>query len=387
MKNYDVIIVGSGFAGSVMAERFASDGKQVLVIDRRQEIAGNMFDYIDQQGVNIHKYGPHIFHTNRLEVIDYLSKFTEWYPYEHRVLGFVDGQFVPVPFNLKSIELCFNEEIAQRMKSKLIEAYGMDKKVTILELLKSTDEDLKHLADFVYDKVFKDYTMKQWGLTVEEIDPLVTNRVPVHVSYDDRYFQDKYQQMPKEGYTAIFKKLLSHPNIEVRLNTEARSLLNIDVDNKNITFMNEPFLGKVIYTGPIDELLDYRFGSLPYRSLEFDLQSHDGTFQEVGTVNYPTPAEMHGYTRITEYKHMMAVNPLNTSVAVEYSLPYLREGDKGNIPYYPIFTDANQEKYDQYVKACEGILDFYLVGRLAEYKYYNMDSIIYRSLRLYESIK
>ena len=259
-------------------------GKQVLVIDRRQEIAGNMFDYIDQQGVNIHKYGPHIFHTNRLEVIDYLSKFTEWYPYEHRVLGFVDGQFVPVPFNLKSIELCFNEEIAQRMKSKLIEAYGMDKKVTILELLKSTDEDLKHLADFVYDKVFKDYTMKQWGLTVEEIDPLVTNRVPVHVSYDDRYFQDKYQQMPKEGYTAIFKKLLSHPNIEVRLNTEARSLLNIDVDNKNITFMNEPFLGKVIYTGPIDELLDYRFGSLPYRSLEFDLQSHDGTFQEVGTV-------------------------------------------------------------------------------------------------------
>lgn len=387
MNKYDVIVVGCGYAGAVSAERFASIGKSVLVIDKRKEIAGNMFDYKDENGVNVHKYGPHIFHTNRLEVVEYLSNFTEWYPYEHRVLGYVDGQFVPVPFNLKSIEMCFDEKTANEMKKVLIETYGMEKKVTILELKKHENEILKKLADFVYDKVFKDYTMKQWGLTVDELDPMVTNRVPVHISYDDRYFQDKYQQMPKEGYTKIFEKMLNHPNIEVRLNTEALSLLKIDVDLKTIHFNGEPFEGKLIYTGAIDELLDYRFGALPYRSLDFDLQSHKGVYQAVGTVNYPTPKEQHGFTRITEYKHMMEKLPENTSIAVEYSLPYDRSAEKGNIPYYPIFTEDNQKQYQLYVKACEGVPNFYLLGRLAEYQYYNMDAIIYRSLQLFDKIK
>lgn len=387
MNKYDVIVVGCGYAGSVTAERFANLGKSVLVIDKRKEIAGNMFDYKDDNGVNVHKYGPHIFHTNRLEVVNYLSQFTEWYPYEHRVLGYVNEKLVPIPFNLKSIEMCFDEQTATNMKQVLIDTYGMEKKVTILELMKHENPVLQNLANFVFEKVFKDYTMKQWGLTVEEIDPMVTNRVPVHVSYDDRYFQDKYQQMPKNGYIEIFKKMLSHPNIEVRLNTEARTLLDIDVENKTIKFMGEPFSGKLIYTGAIDELLDYCFGALPYRSLEFDLQSHKNIYQPVGTVNYPTPAEEHGYTRITEYKHMMEKLPENTTIAVEYSLLYDRNSSKGNIPYYPIFTESNQIQYQRYVQACEGINNFYLLGRLAEYQYYNMDAIIYRSLQLFDKIK
>lgn len=387
MKNYDVIIIGSGYAGSVMAERFASIGKQVLVLEKRAHIAGNMYDYLDEKGVRVHQYGPHIFHTNRLEVIEYLSKFTEWFPYEHKVLGQVNDKFVCIPFNLTSIEESFEPEVAERLKSRLIETYGMEKKVTILELRKNEDPEIRQLADFIFDKVFKDYTMKQWGLTVDEIDPLVTNRVPVHISRDDRYFQDKYQQMPKEGYTRIFEKMLSHENIEVRLNIDAKTLVRIDLESNKVYYMDEEFTGKVIFTGAVDELLDYRFGVLPYRSLDFDLQSFDNrVYQPVGTVNYPTPADQHGYTRITEYKHMMAEQPSGTTVSVEYSLPYNKDAEKGNIPYYPIFTEANQALYEKYVEALKPLENVVLIGRLAEYKYYNMDSIVYRSLKQFEAL-
>jgi len=387
MKKYDVIIIGSGFAGTVMAERFASINKKVLVLEKRSHIAGNMYDYMDEKGVRVHQYGPHIFHTNRLEVIEYLSKFTEWFPYQHKVLGKVNENFVCIPFNLTSIEESFDFEIAERLKTRLVETYGLEKKVTILELRKNEDPEIRQLADFIFDKVFKDYTMKQWGLTVDEIDPLVTNRVPVHISRDDRYFQDKYQQMPKAGYTRIFEKMLGHENIEVRLNIDAKSLVKIDLDNQKVFFMDEEFEGKVIYTGAVDELLDYRFGVLPYRSLDFDLQSFDNrTYQAVGTVNYPTPTEQHGFTRITEYKHMMEEKPLGTTVAIEYSLPYNKDAEKGNIPYYPIFTESNQELYDQYVDALKPLSNVVLIGRLAEYNYYNMDAIIHRSLSVFENL-
>lgn len=387
MKKYDVIIIGSGFAGSVMAERFASIDKSVLVLEKRAHFAGNMFDYVDNKGVRVHQYGPHIFHTNRLEVIEYLSRFTEWYPYEHKVLGQVNDKFVCIPFNLTSIEESFEPEVAKRLIDRLVETYGMEKKVTILELRKNENPKIRELADFIFDKVFKDYTMKQWGLTVDEIDPLVTNRVPVHISRDDRYFQDKYQQMPKEGYTRIFEKMLNHKNIEVRLNVDAKDFVKVDLDNRKVYFMGEEFDGKIIYTGAVDELLDYRFGVLPYRSLDFDLQSYDNrTYQAVGTVNYPTPAQQHGYTRITEYKHMMKKQPNGTTVAIEYSLPYNKDAKKGNIPYYPIFTESNQALYDKYVEALKPLSNVVLIGRLAEYKYYNMDAIVYRSLNVFENL-
>lgn len=387
MKKYDVIIIGSGFAGSVMAERFASTGKKVLVLEKRAHIAGNMYDYQDEKGVRVHKYGPHIFHTNRLEVIEYLSKFTDWYPYQHKVLGQVNDKFVCIPFNLTSIEESFDTDVSERLKNRLIETYGIEKKVTILELRKNEDPEIRQLADFIFDKVFKDYTMKQWGLTVDEIDPLVTNRVPVHISRDDRYFQDKYQQMPKDGYTKIFEKMLNHENIEVQINVDAKDFVRIDLEQNKVYFMGNEFDGKVIYTGAVDELLDYKFGVLPYRSLDFDLQSFDNrTYQAVGTVNYPTPANQHGFTRITEYKHMMDEKPSGTTVAIEYSLPYNKDASTGNIPYYPIFTESNQALYDKYVEALKPLTNVVLIGRLAEYKYYNMDAIIYRSLSVFENL-
>ncbi|MCI5773982.1 MAG: UDP-galactopyranose mutase [Erysipelotrichaceae bacterium] len=384
--NYDVIVVGAGFAGSVIAQKFHADGKKVLVIESRKHIGGNMYDYIDENGVNRHEYGPHIFHTNSQKVVDYLSAFTQWYPYVHRVLGNVNGHIVPIPFNLRSIEDSFDAKKAESLKKVLVDSYGMDKKVPILELRKNSDPNVGELADYIYEHVFKYYTMKQWGLTVEQIDPEVTNRVPVNVSYDDRYFADKYQIMPKEGYTKIFEKMLA--GVEVRLATKACDVLQVDVENKKIYFEGSEFKGIVVYTGAVDELLDYRLGDLPYRSLRFDVQSHKGQYQQATTINYPTPQEVNGFTRITEYKLMMESYPEDkTTIAVEYPLAYDRHAKEGNIPYYPIFTEDNQSKYEKYCDLLAGIDNLYLLGRLAEYKYYNMDAIVEKALDLFEMIK
>ncbi|MEG0177654.1 UDP-galactopyranose mutase [Anaerorhabdus sp.] len=385
----DVIVIGCGFAGSVLAERFASQSnKKVLVIDSRIHVGGNMYDFIDDNGVRYHEYGPHIFHTNSKDVVDYLSNFTEWYPYEHRVLGLIQGKKVPIPFNLTSIEQCFEPEKAERLKEALISAYGMDTKVPILRLKENENEEVKELAEFIFENVFKYYTMKQWGLTVEELDPGVTARVPVLVGRDDRYFQDKYQIMPKKGYTNIFENMLNHENIEVRLSVNAHEHLRVDLRENKVYFDGEEFSGPVIFTGAVDDLLNYEFGDLSYRSLEFDKQSHTGTYQEAATVNYPTPAEMNGYTRITEYKLLMETYPNDkTTIAVEYPYAYDRHGEKGNIPYYPIFTSEDKQKYDTYCDKIKDITNLHLVGRLADYKYYNMDQIVARALMIYNQIK
>lgn len=384
--SYDVIIVGAGFAGSVIAQKFTADGKKVLVIESRKHIGGNMYDYIDENGVNRHQYGPHIFHTNSKRVVDYLSNFTQWYPYVHRVLGNVNGHIVPIPFNLRSIEESFEAEKAERLKQVLINSYGMDKKVPILELKQNKDPNVVELANYIYEYVFKYYTMKQWGLTVEQIDPEVTNRVPVNVSYDDRYFADEYQIMPKEGYTKIFEKMLS--GVEVWLDTKANDVLRVDTENKKIYFKDEEFNGIVVYTGAVDELLDYRLGELPYRSLRFEIETHDGQYQQATTINYPTPHSQNAFTRITEYKLMMENFPQDkTTIAIEYPLAYDRKAYEGNIPYYPIFTLDNQAKYERYCDLLKGIDNLYLLGRLAEYKYYNMDAIIDKALDLYEKIR
>lgn len=385
----DVIIVGAGFAGSVIAERYANDAnKNVLIIEKRSHIGGNMFDYIDDNGVRYHEYGPHIFHTNSKDVVDYLSQFTDWYPYEHRVLGVIEGKKVPIPFNLTSIEKCFDEAKAERLKQVLIEAYGMDTKVPILRLKENENEEVKELADFIYENVFKYYTMKQWGLTPEEIDPGVTARVPVLVGRDDRYFQDKYQCMPKNGYTAIFENMLASEKIEIMLNADAHEHLRVDLENNKVFFDNEEFTGPVIFTGAVDDLLNYQFGDLSYRSLDFDKQSHKDTYQEAATVNYPTPAEINGFTRITEYKLLMdTYSSDKTTIAVEYPLAYNRYSDKGNIPYYPIFTEEDKKKYESYCDKIKDISNLHLLGRLADYKYYNMDQIVARALMVYNKIK
>lgn len=383
----DAIIVGAGFAGSVVARKLAEQGKQVLLLEQRNHIGGNAYDYLDENQVLRHEYGPHIFHTNSTKAVEFLSQFTEWFPYEHRVLGYIQDKLVPIPFNLTSIERCFEKEKAEHLKEVLIQEYGLETKVPILELRKNPDPDIQELAEFIFENVFKYYTMKQWGYTVEEIDPAVTGRVPVLVSYDDRYFQDSFQKMPKDGYTKIFERMLDHPNITVRLNTNANSLLTPLPEDGSILFEGETFKGIVVYSGILDALFGYQLGELPYRSLDFDVQSKEGDYQPVGTVNYPTPETVHPYTRISEYKKLMYDAPKEkTTIAIEYPYVYNRKAEKGNIPYYPVFTDESQEKYKGYLELAEKIPNLYPLGRLAEYRYYNMDAIVEHALEFVESI-
>ncbi len=385
--NYDVIITGAGYAGAVSARILAEAGRNVLVLERRNHIAGNAYDEYDENGVRRHVYGPHLFHTNSRKAVEFLSRFTEWYPHEHRVLGFIEGKFVPVPFNLTSIEVLFEKEEAEHLKEELIRAYGMEKKVPIMELRKNEDPQIKALAEYIFEHVFKYYTMKQWGYTAEEIDPAVTARVPVHVSYDDRYFQDAYQMMPAEGYTAMFGKMLDHENITVLTGTEATDRLKAVPEEGRMYFDGEVFEGIVIWTGLVDELLGYRYGGLPYRSLEFDVHSEPDDFQPAATVNYPTPASVHPYTRISDYKKMMKEKPAGmTTVAVEYPYLYNRNGEKGNVPYYPVFTEDSKAQYERYAEELRRIPRLYLLGRLAEYRYYNMDAITERAIELCDEL-
>lgn len=387
MMKPDVLIVGAGFAGAVSARALAEAGKKVVILERRSHIGGNAYDYPDENGVMRHEYGPHIFHTSSEKAVKFLSRFTGWYDYEHRVLGCIEGQLVPIPFNLTSIEKLFPGEKADHLKEVLISAYGMGQKIPILELRKSEDPEIRELAEYIFEHVFKYYTMKQWGYTAEEIDPAVTGRVPVLVSYDDRYFQDSFQKMPDQGFTAMFEKMLDHEAIEVHLNTEAMDHLCVDPEAGRVLLDGEDYDGIVIFTGLADQLLNYVNGDLPYRSLEFDVQSAEGQYQPVTTVNYPTPAELHPYTRITEYKNMMKNPPKEkTTVAVEYPYAYSRNGEKGTVPYYPVFTDASRAMYAAYTAMLEKVPNIYLLGRLAEYKYYNMDQITDAALALAEKL-
>jgi len=379
---FDYIIVGAGFAGSVIAERIANIlNKKVFIIEKRTHIGGNCYDYVTREGIIVHKYGPHLFHTNFKEVWDYLSQFTEWRIYQHRVLAFIDGKKVPIPFNLNTLYHVFPPNLAGRLEKKLINRYPYGAKVSILKLKEEKDEDLKFLADYIYQKVFLGYTIKQWGIKPEEIDSKVLERVPIYISKDNRYFTDKYQGVPEEGYTKIFEKMLSHNNIKILLNTNAKELIKINLEERKIFFMGKKFEGKLIWTGPIDELFNYKFGALPYRSLKLKFQTLDiEYFQEVATVNYP---ENYDFTRITEFKHIHPSDSKKTIILKEYPKKYNPEKD---IPFYPFFTKEAQEHYFRYLELARKIPNLILVGRLAEYKYYDMDDIIKRALEIFEEL-
>lgn len=379
---FDFIIIGAGFAGSVLAERLAAQQKRILVIDKRRHIGGNCYDCFDEHGVLIHQYGPHLFHTDNKAVFDYLGQFTEWRNYQHQVLAFIDGQTVPAPFNLNAIEQLFPAALAEMLTTKLMKIYGYGKKVPILELRQHHDPDLKFLVDFIYEKLFVNYTAKQWGLKPEEIAGEVTARVPVHVSRDNRYFQDRYQAVPKYGYTKIFEGLLKSPHISLLLNTDFKSVMRFDVETGALSLMGSPFQGQLIYTGMIDELFDYRFGEIPYRSLHFDFEHHAvEQFQATTTVNYPNDYD---YTRITEFKHISGQTMAGTTIVKEFPQDFDRHDAKKDIPYYPIFTDANAQKYAQYQQYAQGFNNITLVGRLAENRYYDMDDMVARALQVFE---
>lgn len=386
-RTFDALVVGAGYAGAVCARQLAEQGgKRVLVLERRDHIGGNAYDCLDQAGVLIHQYGPHIFHTNDKRVFDWLSRFTPWLDYQHRVIANIPdnagGRMTyPVPFNLTSLETAFGPKEGKRLGDKLLAEYGAEQKVTILELRQNADPEIAALADYVYEHVFVHYTMKQWGQKPEEIDPNTTARVPVFLSRDDRYFQDAFQGMPKEGYTPMFERMLDHPNITVELGQDA--LKRLDVSGDEIRVDGEVFDGPVIYTGQADELFGFQFGPLPYRTLDFRFETlQQDDFQGYGTVNYTVDQD---YTRITEFKHLTGQKlPGVTTIVKEYSRAFT--GQPGETPYYAIINPENNAKYGQYKALADKFKNLHLLGRLAEYKYYNMDAIAGRALDLAEEL-
>jgi UDP-galactopyranose mutase len=369
MREYAWIIVGAGFTGATVAERIATElDQRVLVIDRRDHVGGNAHDYSGDYGILIHKYGPHIFHTNSERVWDYLSRFTRWRPYEHRVLGSIDGRLAPIPFNLDSLDILFPRNEARDLARLLTDTYGLERKVPILKMREAGNASLRDLAGYIYEKVFLHYTLKQWDLRPEELDPSVSARVPVHISRDPRYFQDTYQAMPEEGYSAMFARILDHPNIHVSTGT---SYSDVRAGQGG---------ARVVFTGPVDEFFDYAYGALPYRSLRFQLASvAKSRVQPVGTVNYPNDF---AYTRITEFKHLTGQTADGTVIVEEY--PQAHEPGK-NEPYYPIPTTDNSERLKPYLAAAAALEGrVWFAGRLGDYAYYNMDQACGRALALFE---
>ncbi|MGI9034412.1 MAG: UDP-galactopyranose mutase [Pyrinomonadaceae bacterium] len=359
---FDYLIVGAGFAGSVLAERLANgSGKKVLICDKRNHIGGNAFDFYNDDGILIHKYGPHIFHTNSREVFEYLSRFTDWREYQHRVLASVDGMLVPIPINLNTINKLYNLNLTS------LEVEDFLKKVREKRARIRTSEDVvvNVVGRELYEKFFRGYTRKQWGLDPSELDSCVTARVPTRTNGDDRYFTDVYQAMPLYGFTRMFEKMLDSPKIKIMLNCDYREIVK-EIPSREI-----------IYTGPIDEFFDYQFGKLPYRSLEFKHETKDAEiYQPAPVINYPNEQL---YTRITEFKYLTGQEHRKTSIVYEFPQA---SGD----PYYPIPRPENAEIYANYKTLADARRDVHFVGRLATYRYYNMDQIVAQSLMTYGKI-
>ena len=360
---FDYLIVGAGYAGAVLAERLASQlGKRVLVVDKRPHIGGNAFDTFDDAGILIHPYGPHIFHTNSLPVFEYLSMFTRWRPYQHRVLASVDGQLLPIPINLDTVNRMYGLSLTSFELESFFERVAEKRE----RIQTSEDVVVAKVGRDLYEKFFRGYTRKQWDLDPSELDASVTARVPTRTNRDDRYFTDKYQAMPLHGYTRMFERMLAHPNIKIMLHTDYREIVGF-----------VPF-DRMIYTGPVDAFFEYRYGKLPYRSLEFRHETlTQAQFQAVGTVNYPNEYQ---YTRITEFKHLTGQRHEETSIVYEHPQA---EGD----PYYPIPRPENATLYKRYEEAASQEAKVLFVGRLATYKYYNMDQVVAQALKTFTDIQ
>ena len=359
---FDYLVVGAGFAGSVVSERLASVGKKVLLVDRRPHIAGNAYDCYDDAGILIHKYGPHIFHTNSKAIFDYLSRFTRWRSYQHRVLAHVDGQLVPIPINLDTV----NKLYGLHLSSFELEKFFASRAEPVERIATSEDVVVSKIGRELYEKFFRGYTRKQWGLDPSELDSSVISRVPTRTNRDDRYFTDTYQAMPLHGFTRMFERMLDHPNIKIMLNTDYEEIKDL-----------LPY-GEVIFTGPIDEFFDYRYGKLPYRSLDFHFETHETErLQPVAVINYPND---YAHTRITEFKHLTGqVHPKTTTVT-EYPCD-------GGDPYYPIPRRETAEIYGKYRAVAEQTPGVHFVGRLATYRYYNMDQVVGQALTLFKKLQ
>jgi UDP-galactopyranose mutase len=359
---FDYLIVGAGFAGSVLAERLASQAnKKVLLVEKRNHIGGNAYDCYDEAGVLIHKYGPHIFHTNSSDVFEYLSQFTSWRAYQHRVLASVDGQLVPMPINLDTINRLYGTSYTSLTLEEFFQSVAEPRD----PIRTSEDVVVSRVGRELYEKFFRNYTRKQWGMDPSELDAAVTSRVPVRTNRDDRYFTDRYQAMPLRGYTRMFERILSHPNIKILLNTDYREIRDMI-----------PFR-RMIYTGPIDEFFDNAYGKLPYRSLDFQFETlPEARHQPVAVINYPND---YAYTRVTEFKHLTGQEHAKSTLVYEFPKG---EGD----PYYPVLNPETAEIYKRYKARADTTPDVHFVGRLATYKYYNMDQVVAQALAEFDRI-
>ncbi len=362
---YDYLIIGAGFAGSVMAERIASQlDKKVLIVEKRNHIAGNAFDEFDEHGILVHRYGPHIFHTNSKEVFDYLSQFTEWFPYEHRVLAKLKGELYPIPINRITINKLYNLDLKTDEEVKEFYEKVREKRFPITN---SEDIIVNQVGFDLFNKFFRHYTKKQWNLEPKELSSSVCGRIPVRTNDDCRYFTDKYQFMPKFGYTKMFEKMLNHKNIELILNTDYKNILD------SVKF------DKMIYSGPIDYFFDYKYGKLPYRSIRFEFRNlNQKQFQETAQINYVDDSVKH--TRIIEHKLLSQQNSELTTISFEYPQT---EGE----PFYPIPTEENKIQYLLYKKETEKLKNIFFCGRLAEYQYYNMDQVVVKTLKLFGNLE
>ena len=402
-KAYDVIIAGSGFSGAAAARLLAEKGLRVLLVEQRKVLGGSMYDY-DDGGILVHKYGPHIFHTNIDAVYNFLSRFTEWFDYKHKVLGSIDGRLVPIPFNFTALETLFSQRDARVIKDAIAREYGLGKKIPIMELKNNANPLVVRFAEYIYDKVFHNYTLKQWGMPPAALGQGVMGRVPVAASYEPCYFADKYQCMPKHGYTALISKMLEHPNIGIKTGTEFEDIVSIK--GERLFYKGKPFGGIAIYTGCVDKLLNYKFGRLPYRSLKFKFETINAeSYQPAAVVNYPNK---HKFTRITEFSKFTkptaghgdtVVDPAchqtcphdpcprdpikYTIIVKEYPLAH----EDGMIPYYPIETEENKALFKKYEDEIKKIQGLYLLGRLAEYKYINMDIAVHNAISLVNNIE
>jgi UDP-galactopyranose mutase len=359
---FDYLVVGAGFAGATIAERLAAHGgKKVLICDKRPHIGGNAYDHYDDAGILVHKYGPHIFHTNSREVYDYLSRFTDWRPYQHRVLACVDGQLLPIPINLDTV----NRLYGTNFTSFDLEAFFASAAEHVPVVRTSEDVIVGKVGRELYEKFFRNYTRKQWALDPSELDACVTSRVPVRTNRDDRYFTDTYQVMPRYGYTRMFERMLAHPNIKIMLNTDYREIEGVIPH------------AEVVFSGPVDEYFDYRFGKLPYRSIEFRFETLNvAVAQAAPVINYPNE---NAYTRVTEFKYLSGQEHDKTTLVYEYPQA---EGD----PYYPVPRAENAVLYRKYQELADATPGVHFVGRLGTYKYYNMDQVVAQALTLYSRI-
>lgn len=368
---YDVLVVGAGITGITIAERLANKGLTVLLIESRNHIGGNCYDEYDKFGILIHPYGPHIFHTDNAEVVEYLSHFTDWRPYEHRVTALINERIVPLPFNLDSLKICFAPDRALHLERLLIATYGMGTKIPILQLLESKNIQLNELSKFIYSNVFEGYTLKQWGLSLADIDPSVSGRIPVRISYDDRYFQDYFQKMPVKGFTHMFQRMLNFPNIKFLANTSFNAL------DKHVKWRH------CIYTGTIDGYFKASLGELPYRTLKFSFE-HYTQLRHLPSAVLNYPSKEVPWTRISEYKQITGQNASGTSICTEYPGAHI---PGKTVPYYPVISPHSSALLDEYHKLATSEAPYFtFAGRLGSYKYLNMDEAVLQGLNLVKAV-